>query len=98
MVGKRRILYSSEYVGDLRRLRPFDRPVIQRTIANQLTVGADVPTRNRRPLRHGLPWCPDAAWQLRIGQFRVLYAFDSDTVRILRLLLKGSRTSAEMGQ
>jgi mRNA-degrading endonuclease RelE of RelBE toxin-antitoxin system len=39
---------------------------------------------------------PDA-WQLRVGNYRVLYRFGEGVVFVLRVRFKGTKTTEEMG-
>src|SRR5437879_363954 len=61
----------------LRQLRAFavrDQRIIVAAIDDQLSHQPTLPTRNRKQLRAN----PLAAWELRVGQFRVLYNVDED--------------------
>lgn len=92
----REISWSEEAREELRALRPFDRPRIRRAV-EELRHHADVQTRNRKPLRAALGEIPEATWQLRIGDHRVLYAIAEAerTVRVLRVILKGSEITRQ---
>jgi mRNA-degrading endonuclease RelE of RelBE toxin-antitoxin system len=70
-------------------LRPFDaRPILKAIRA--LRYEAEHETRNRRPLRRPLRSVPDASWELRVGDHRVLYAVQKHRiVRVLRVIFKG---------
>jgi mRNA-degrading endonuclease RelE of RelBE toxin-antitoxin system len=81
---------------DLSALDAFAYPRIRSAIAS-LQDQAEVRTRNRRPLRGAVWWCPEATWQLRVGEFRVLYRVEGRDVRLLRVRWKGTRTTEEMG-
>ena len=90
------ILYSSAYIEDYKALEAFDRSKVRNavlTLADQAEVG----TRNRRPLRSPVTWCPEATWKLRIEDYRLFYRVDADTVFVLRVRFKGTRTIEEMG-
>jgi hypothetical protein len=90
------ISYAGSYLRDFLRIDAFDRARI-RTAVLALADQGDVATRNRRPLKVSISWCPEATWQLRSGEHRVLYRIEGGDVLALRVLLKGSRTTEEMG-
>jgi mRNA-degrading endonuclease RelE of RelBE toxin-antitoxin system len=90
------IRYADTYVQDFLGIDAFDRARI-RTEVLILADQADAATRNRRPLRRQLSWCPEATWQMRSGDHRVLYRIEGGDVLALRVVLKGSRTAEEMG-
>ena len=92
-----RLAFAASYVADLRALPVFDRARVQAAIAVSLASDADRPSKQRRPLKAAVSWCPEASWQLRIGDFRVLYRLESDFVEVLRVKLKARRTTEEMG-
>jgi hypothetical protein len=50
-----------------------------------LRVGKDLPASH-----------PDPTWEIRVGAHRVLYVVEGQTVRILGVKLKGSRTTGEI--
>jgi mRNA-degrading endonuclease RelE of RelBE toxin-antitoxin system len=58
---------------------------------------AEVPTRNRQPLAAPVSWCPEATWKLRIEDYRLFYRVEGETVFVLRVRFKGSRTIEEIG-
>jgi mRNA-degrading endonuclease RelE of RelBE toxin-antitoxin system len=90
--------YATVYLEDLRSLlRPYDLPVIVGTV-NDLADQAETVSRNRRPLGAPISWCPTATWQLRVGDYRVLYRVDEGVVSVLRVRFKGSKTTEEMGR
>lgn len=80
---------------DLEQLRPFDvRPIVQ--AIRELRYEAEVETRHRKPLRGVIPTVPAASWELKVGDYRVLYQVQKGrTVRVLRVILKGRRTINE---
>jgi mRNA-degrading endonuclease RelE of RelBE toxin-antitoxin system len=54
---------------------------------------AETPTRNRKRLRQPIAGIPGASWELRVGDYRVLYEVRKDRiVRVLRVILKGRMT------
>ena len=89
--------YTLEFDRDLDGIPPYDGPII-RTAVLVLGHQAEQPTRNRRPLMRPVSWCSDATWQLRIGQYRVLYSVHERKVSLLRVTLKGRGTTEEMGR
>jgi mRNA-degrading endonuclease RelE of RelBE toxin-antitoxin system len=90
------ILYAETYREDFLAIDAFDRARI-RTAVLVLRDQADIPSRNRRPLDRPISWCPEATWQMRSGDHRVLYRIEDEVVLALRVLLKGARTTEEMG-
>jgi hypothetical protein len=87
---------SEGYLQDFLAIEAFDRARV-RTAVLVLAEQADVLARNRRPLDRPISWCPEATWQLRSGEHRVLYRIEGREVLALRVLLKGSRTTEERG-
>ncbi|MBI3824056.1 MAG: type II toxin-antitoxin system RelE/ParE family toxin [Planctomycetes bacterium] len=57
-------------------LSAHDRKIVLTEIDKQLTHQPTTPTRNRKLLRAN----PLAAWELRVGQYRVLYNVIKDQV------------------
>jgi len=51
----------------------------------------------RQPLRAPVSWCPEANWKLRIEDYRLFYRVEANTVFVLRVQFKGSRTIEKMG-
>jgi len=88
--------FSSLFDTDLSRLDAFVYPQI-RSAVSLLRDQAEIPSRNRRALRATIWWCPEATWQARVGDFRILYRVEGHTVCLLRVRLKGSRTTEDMG-
>jgi mRNA-degrading endonuclease RelE of RelBE toxin-antitoxin system len=74
------ILVTTGAETDLRDLPARDRKTIVDAIESRLTVGPDVPTRNRKPLAAlRPPWTGlDPVWELRVGEFRVFYDVDAE--------------------
>jgi Cytotoxic translational repressor of toxin-antitoxin stability system len=70
-------------------LRPFDaRPILK--AIRELRYQAEDETRNRRRLRRSIDSVPEASWELRVGDHRVLYAVQKRRiVRVLRVIFKG---------
>jgi mRNA-degrading endonuclease RelE of RelBE toxin-antitoxin system len=81
---------------DLSLLDAFAYPRIRSAVL-QLRDQAETRSRNRRPLRGTVWWCPDATWQARVGDFRILYRVEGRSVELLRVKYKGTRTTEEMG-
>ena len=81
---------------ELEALRPFDRrPVVAaiRTLYHQ----AEVPARNRKPLRSPVEGLPMPAWQLRVGRHRVFCeVVPPATVHILRVIIKEGTTAESL--
>jgi len=66
------VTLTQSALGDLRFLRKADRSVLLDSIEEQLVQSPLTPTRNRKPLR------PNdlAAWEMRVGDYRVFYDVD----------------------
>jgi mRNA-degrading endonuclease RelE of RelBE toxin-antitoxin system len=80
---------------DVDELRVFDARQIVAAIGD-LQYEAETRTRQRKPLRNVIPSVPDASWEVRVGEYRVFYEVRKDqTVRVLRVILKGRRTTDE---
>jgi len=76
-------------------LSSFDaRPILK--AIRELRHQAEVETRNRKPLREAIPSVPDASWEVRVGDHRVLYEVRKHRmVRLLRVIFKGRLTIDE---
>ena len=86
--------WSLEALLELEGLRSYDVPPIVTATAN-LGHDAETPSRNRKRLS-GLPLpYPDPTWEVRVRTFRVLYAVEDRKVTILRVIVKGRRTTLE---
>ena len=80
---------------ELDRLKPFEARSILEAI-RQLRYEAEIATRNRKPLRSVIVSVPEASWELRVGDYRVLYAVrNRRLVRLLRVIFKGRLTMNE---
>jgi mRNA-degrading endonuclease RelE of RelBE toxin-antitoxin system len=84
-------------VEDLKSIRVFDCRRIVQAIKEQLTHEPNVMTRNRKPLAElqapfsgGLP-----LWELRVGDFRVLYDVDEDVVSVRAIRQKPPHQTTE---
>jgi mRNA-degrading endonuclease RelE of RelBE toxin-antitoxin system len=82
---------------DLEQIRVFDRRRIVQAIDDQLSFEPTVRTRNRKMLGEfrasfdgDLP-----LWELRVGQFRVLYVVDEEIVSVRRILTKPPHQTTE---
>ena len=103
---KRAILHRVECVAEAEvdELRTFDSRPVMRAIG-ELRHEAETKTRNRKPLEQPMEKVPEASWELRVGDHRVFYDVRTKgdvennefpkTVRILRVILKGRRTTKE---
>jgi mRNA-degrading endonuclease RelE of RelBE toxin-antitoxin system len=74
------IEFTPEALEDLQSLRKFEQQEVIAGVESQLKHEPTVETRNRKKLRPN----DFAAWELRIGRFRVFYNVD-DTVHIVSL-------------
>jgi hypothetical protein len=83
-------------MSDLETIDAFVRAKIRSAVAT-LSEQANVVSRNRRPLRASVGWCPTATWQLRVESYRVMYRFEPGEVQVLRVKFKGSATTEESG-
>jgi mRNA-degrading endonuclease RelE of RelBE toxin-antitoxin system len=88
--------YSAAYLDDFRTLDAFERPKVREAVL-LLADQAERPTRNRRPLKAPVSWCPEATWQLRTEDYRILYRVESGEVFVLRVRFKGQGNTEEMG-
>jgi len=74
---------------ELDRLRAHDARSIVDAISN-LAWEAETATRNRKPLRKPLAGFPEASWEVRVGDYRVLYVVRKErVVRVLGVIFKG---------
>ncbi len=79
------IRYSNEAVDQLRMLRNFDRTAILDQIEQVLTVNPTVVSKARiKRLREPAP----TQYRLRVGEFRVFYDVEEETVLIIQILSK----------
>lgn len=79
------IEYAEGVADDLAALRPFDRRRLLDEIEKQLSYQPRTETRNRKVLV-GLvpPWHHESpVWQLRVGEYRVLYDVDDPQRRVI---------------
>ena len=66
------IEFTEQAKQDLKWFRKVEQRIILSGIYENLSYEADIATRNRKPLRPN----STATWELRIGDFRVLYNMD----------------------
>jgi mRNA interferase RelE/StbE len=79
------IRYSSEAIDQLKALRAFDRTAILDQIEQVLGVNPTTESKARvKRLREPAP----TQYRLRVGEFRVFYDVDQDTVFIIQILTK----------
>ena len=97
MPDRYELRYAIAFDEDLDAMSAYDGPVIRAAI-QPLRHEAEVRTKNRRPLGQRVSWCPEASWQLRVQQYRVLDDVQPGVVMLLRVTLKGRQTSEEMGR
>jgi len=79
------IRYSNEAVEQLRALRTFDRTAVLDQIEQVLTVNPTIVSRSRiKRLREPAP----TQYRLHVGDFRVFYDLEDETVLIIQILTK----------
>jgi mRNA-degrading endonuclease RelE of RelBE toxin-antitoxin system len=96
-MGRYTVTWSEQAMAERRALRSFVRPVIEKAVS-RLEEEAEHETLHRKRLsrQEGLPAeYPEPTWRLRVGQHRVLYSVEGQTVRVLRVILKRRRTLGE---
>lgn len=92
------VTWSEEAKAERKALRSFLRPAIEHAVG-LLELHAEQEAHNRKRIwrDRGLPAeYPDPTWELRVGEHRVLYSVEGRTVRVLRVILKGRRTTGEI--
>lgn len=80
------IRYTQLAIDDLKTFRKHDQQLILTGIHDQLSYEPTTETRNRKPLRPN----PTAAWELRLGDIRVLYNVD-DQIQIVEIQRVGEK-------
>lgn len=85
------LVYDPQLFDHFKEIDPKYRPLIEKTMTQQLTFEPNRETRNRKPMRAPVPF--DAGWELRFGpdnRFRVLYDVDeaSHVVNVLAFGIK----------
>jgi hypothetical protein len=85
--------WSEEATADVAEIPVFNRrPVL--AVIDHLRFQAEAVTRHRKPLREPIETLPSATWEVRVGEYRGLYwVEDGRIARILRVILKGTRTT-----
>ena len=79
------IQYSDEALEQLKRLRAFDRATILDQIEQVLSVNPMLVSKARiKQLRQPAP----TQFRLRVGEFRVFYDLDEQTVSVIQILTK----------
>jgi mRNA-degrading endonuclease RelE of RelBE toxin-antitoxin system len=97
-MGRYRVTWSEQAKDDMRSVGGFYRSPIMAAVVH-LADQAEIETRNRKRLRSGqdIPAeYPDSTWELRVGPHRVLYTVEGETVQVIGVKLKGTRTTGEM--
>ena len=80
---------------ELDELRAFDARSIVRAIW-ALESEAETVTRHRKPWRKPIAGLPGASWEVRVGDYRVLYDVKKDRrVSVLRVIFKGRMAMEE---
>jgi len=77
---------------ELDEIRAFDaRPIVSAIWA--LEHQAETVTRNRKPMSKPIAGLSGAAWEVRVGDYRILYEVRKGRiVRVLRVIFKGRQT------
>src|SRR3989442_13557190 len=79
------VRYSDDALTALKRLRPYDRGAILNSIDRILTTNPTLVSKARiKRLRQPAP----TQYRLRVGEFRILYDVEEQTVKILLILSK----------
>lgn len=91
------IVWSDEALHDFEQLHVRHQRVIRVNVEVLHVEPTAPPTLHRKPLAEPLDELGGAAWELRVGDFRLFYAVDEDTrtVTVLRVILKGRWTTLE---
>ena len=85
------LVWDEAAKAELAALSSFQRRIIVRIVEQQLRHQPNIEARNRKPLREPLEELPEASWELRVREHRVLYWIaDPRTVTILRVILKAT--------
>jgi mRNA-degrading endonuclease RelE of RelBE toxin-antitoxin system len=85
-----RVVVTEEAKRHLRWFRADQQQVIVDAIAAQLTHQPGRPTRNRFPMRPELAG-PEAAWELRLRQWRVFYDIQESPEQVVRIRVIGEK-------
>lgn len=92
------VIWSEDAEAEVRLLSGFYRAPVLAAVVH-LAHQAETETRNRKRLRPGsdIPSdYPDPTWEIRVGRYRVLYAVEGETVRIIGVKLKVAQTTGEI--
>ncbi len=79
------IIFSEEAEIQLQLLAIRDQRIVIEAIEEQLPYQANIPARNRQPMRPN----EIAAWKLRIGKLRVYYDIEEEPDQVVRILAVG---------
>jgi mRNA-degrading endonuclease RelE of RelBE toxin-antitoxin system len=94
-----RLRFAKSLVGDLKRLRAYDRKGIVEAIEKQLLEEPTRPTRNCKLLVNLIPpWTTELpVWELRVGDYRVFYdvSQEDETVYVRAVRKKPPGKSTE---
>ena len=90
------IEWTIESTADTAKVHVFARKLVIKTV-EQFRHQAEMPTRQRKPLRRPIPDLPEATWEARVaGEYRILYCIkEGPAVRVLRVILKGTAALAQ---
>jgi mRNA-degrading endonuclease RelE of RelBE toxin-antitoxin system len=80
------IAYTAQAIDDLRWFKRYEQTTILNGIDQQLRHEPHTATRNRKRLRSN----PTADWELRLGEFRILYNVDTE-VQIVEIQRVGEK-------
>ncbi|HMF39478.1 MAG TPA: hypothetical protein VKQ32_02230 [Polyangia bacterium] len=82
------LVWDEAAKAELAGVSAFLRRIIVDAVGRQLRHEAEIETRNRKPLREPLQELPQASWELRVRDHRVLYWIPAvRTVAVLRVIL-----------
>jgi addiction module RelE/StbE family toxin len=89
------ILWTDDAKADMWRIPIFRRKRIYAAV-ELLRHQASIETRNRKPFAEPIEGLPAETWEIRLGDYRVLYWIEEErTVHVLRAIFKGSGTTAD---
>jgi mRNA-degrading endonuclease RelE of RelBE toxin-antitoxin system len=96
-MGRYTVIWSEQAKAERRAIRSFLRPAIEKAVrALEHDAETEMLHRKRLNRQDGLPpELSETTWKLRVRQYRVLYAVEGRTVRVLRVILKGRKTLGE---
>ena len=90
-----RIEFTELAESDLRELRAYERAIALDALRRGLREDANSVARNRKPLRSTIPGRA-SFWEYRVGDLRIFYDVDAETVTVLGIRRKGRKTTAEV--